>query len=184
MGEGKILIMGTGGCGSGFIWNMFRLCGVETTEHREWMRQGGIRSSKDPASFPAPKVIKHLGGFLLNLQDHIETCQWEVEHVFFATAKLDLAMSIQKSRIRRRGKDFDYDEQLALYYSKLGKGTAQLIETGLPFTIIRCPDSILHPEYLYGKMKRCLPDVTYERFLEAHNELIIPKKRDRLYVHD
>ncbi len=181
MSDGKILIMGVGGCGSGFIWNMFRLCGVETTTHREWIRHGGIRSSKDPANFPAPKVIKHLGGFMANLQLHMERYQWEIEHVFFATAKLELAMSIQKVRLKG---PYDYDEQLALYHSRLGKGTAQLIETAFPFTVVRCPDSILHPEYLYEKMRKCLPGVTYERFLEVHEGWVRSEDRDSLSIYE
>ena len=175
--------MGTGGCGSGFIWHMLKNCGLDTGEMREWVRQGGIRNSKDPANFPAPKVIKHLGGFLTNLALHLDTYKWEVEHIFFTISTLDLALNIQKSRMRKRKKEFNYDEQLALYYEKLGKGLSQLIDLDCPFTIIRCPTSILEPRYCYDKLKVVLPDTTYEEFAKQHAAFIIPKKRDRLYVY-
>lgn len=184
MSDGKILIMGTGGCGSGFIWHMLRECGLETTEHREWIRHGGIIQSKDPANFPAPKVIKHLGGFLNNLNTHLDNYQWEVEHIFFATATLDLAMSIQKSRMRKRQVEFNYNVELERYYSKLGKGMAQLLERDYPFTVVRCPTSILNPRYCYDKLKVVLPsEVSYERFAEIHASKIIPKRRNQLLVY-
>lgn len=176
----KILIMGTGGCGSGFIWHMLKDCGLETTDHREWIRSGGITHSKDPANFPAPRVIKHNGGFLSNLNLHLDNYQWEVEHIFFAVAKLDLAMRIQKSRFRLTRREFNYDEQLELYYSKLGKGMAQLTERAHPFTVVQCPASILNPQYCYDKLKVVLPGVPYEEFAEKHAARIVPKLRDRL----
>lgn len=176
MSDGKILIMGTGGCGSGFIWHLLKNCGLETTEHREWIRQGGIRESKDPANFPAPKVIKHLGGFLNNLNHHVDTYNWEVKHVFFATATMDLALSIQKSRLRKRNIEFDYDVELEKYYGKLGRGVAQLLERDYPFTIVRCPTSIKDARYCYDKLKVVFGDVTYDRFSEIHSNLIIPKR--------
>ena len=132
MNDGKILIMGTGGCGSGFIWHMLRHCGLETTVHREWIRSGGITNSTDPTNFPAPKVIKHNGGFLHNLNTHIENFQWDVEYIFYAVATLDLAMDIQKERMLRRGAAFDYGTELERYYGKLGRGLDQLSESGHP----------------------------------------------------
>lgn len=183
MADSKILIMGTGGCGSGFLWGMLGDCGLSTYGINEWLRHSGARDAKDPTTFDCPKVIKHLGGFLTNLQLHIYNYQWKIEHIFFATATLDLALNIQKSRFRKRRKEFNYDNELNKYYTKLGKGLAQLIETEYPFTIVRCPTSILDPKYCYDKLKIVLPNTTYEEFAEKHAARIIPKKRDRLYVY-
>lgn len=183
MSDEKILIMGTGGCGSGFVWHMLKRCGLETTEHREWIRQGGIIRSKDPANFPAPKVIKHLGGFLTNLNKHLDNYQWEVEHIFFPTAVLELQMSTQKRRVKSRGLTFDFETELVKYHEKLGRGLAQLMERDHPFTIISCPRSIMDPQYLYDKMKVVLTDTSYEEFKKHHEALIIPKKLQRLYAY-
>ncbi len=180
MSEGKILIMGTGGCGSGFIWHMLKRCGLETTEHREWIRQGGIIRSKDPANFPAPKVIKHLGGFLTNLNKHLDTYGWEVDHIFFPVAVLELQMRTQKRRLQDRGLTFDFETELVRYHEKLGRGMEQLIAREHPFTIISCPRSITDPQYLYDKMKVVLGDLTYEEFKKHHASTIIPKYRARL----
>ena len=181
---GKILIMGTGGCGSGFIWHMLKRCGLETTEHREWIRSGGITTAVDPTNFPAPKVIKHNGGFLHSLNKHIETFQWKVEHVFFAIATFDLAMHIQKERMLQRGASFDYDTELERYYGKLGRGVAQLAESDYPFTIVLCPRSILDVEYCYSKLKVVLPNITYEEFVEKHSEWVKHERKSFLSTYN
>ncbi len=182
--DGKILIMGTGGCGSGFIWHMLRHCSLETTVHREWIRSGGIMQSDDPRNFPAPKVIKHNGGFLHNMNTHVENFGWEVEHVFYAVATLDLAMGIQKERLERRGTTFDYDTELERYYAKLGRGLDQLAESDYPFTIVRCPASILDVEYCWNKLKVVLPSITFEQFTEKHSEWVFEDRVSGLTTYD
>ncbi len=178
--SGKILIMGTGGCGSGFIWHMLRNCGLETTVHREWIRSGGIVRSKDPANFPAPKVIKHNGGFLKNLNKHLDNYQWDVEHIFFAVAKFDLAMDIYKERKIGMKQRLKGDEVVEDYYKKLGRGLVALAERDHPFTVVQCPRSILDVQYCYDKLKVVLPNATYEEFAGHHADLIIPARRDNL----
>jgi hypothetical protein len=170
--------MGTGGCGSTFLWHMLRNCGLETTGHREWIRTGGIKKAEDPARFPAPKVIKHLGGFLLHLNQHIENYQWDVEHIFFAISTLDLAMDTCKVRCVR--KPFDYESELQRYYSKLGKGLSQLVDSDYPFTIIQCPTFILDADYCYNKLSVVLPDITRGEFVAKHEAFINPERRDAL----
>lgn len=172
--------MGTGGCGSGFIWHMLRKCGLETTEHREWIRYSRITRSKDPVNFPAPKVIKHLGGFLKDLNFHLDTFKWEVEHIFFAVATFDLALEIIRERCRG---PFNYDEQVKEYYLKLGQGIIQLAERDYPFTIVRCPTSILDSRYCYDKLKVVLPNTTYEEFAKEHAAHVRPNDRERLATY-
>ena len=180
--SGKILIMGTGGCGSGFIWNMFRRCGLETTVHREWIRYGGITKSDDPANFPAPKVIKHNGGFLKNLNKHLDNYQWDVDHIFFAVAKFDLAMSIHKGRKAGKKDQPPYDEVVQEYYRKLGVGLSALVERDHPFTVVQCPRSILDVQYCYDKLSVVLPNTTYEEFAGHHADQILPDRRDKLFA--
>lgn len=180
MSEGKILIMGVGGCGSSFLWGMLRACGLETYDINEWVRHSGIRTSPDPINFPSPKVIKHLGGFLTNLNHHIDMYQWDVEHVFFATASLELQMRTQKRRMQNRTAEFDLETEMVNYHEKLGRGMVQLIERDHPFTVVRCPRSITDPQYLYDRLKVVLKDMTYEKFAEVHASRIIPKKRAQL----
>ena len=172
--------MGVGGCGSGFIWNVLRRCGLETTEHREWMRQSGVREAiKEDThlDFPSPKVIKHLGGFLINLNHHLETMQWEVEHIFYCVASYELQLHSYETR--SKGK---YNRELCIekYERNLGKGLIQLIDADHPFSMIRCPRSITDPVYCYGELKRVLGDMPYEEFYKHHQAQISPRHLRRL----
>ncbi len=183
MSDGKILVIGTGGCGSGFVWHMLKNCGLETTEHREWIRSSGIARSKDPANFPAPKVIKHLGGMLTNMNKHLANYEWEVEHIFFAVTTTELTMEIIQRTFARHNREFDYDEELRRYYWKLGQGLAQLAENDHPFTIIRCPDTILDVDYCWDKMKVVLHDTTYEEFAAKHAAHVRTEEIEKLSTY-
>jgi hypothetical protein len=180
MSDGKILIMGVGGCGSGFIWNVLRRCGLDTTEYREWMRQSGVRSAIKEGTqldFPSPKVIKHLGGFLVNLNEHLDTMQWEVEHIFFCVASYELQMHSYKKRSKV---EYVEEEVLTKYRRGLGMGLMQIIERDHPFSLVRCPNSIRDPEYCYNKLKCVLGDMPYEEFLQHHQDQISEKHWKRL----
>ena len=72
MDNGKILIMGVGGCGSSFLWGLLDDCGFSTGGINEWIRHSGIREADDSKIFDAPRVIKHLGGFLNNMNTHLD----------------------------------------------------------------------------------------------------------------
>jgi hypothetical protein len=187
--DGKVLIMGTGGCGSGFLWGLLGACGLETLGINEWMRHSGIRdalASGTADTFKYPKVIKHLGGFLVNLNKHIDENHWEVEHIFFAVASYDLQI---RSYVRRRGKSIrdgiktkeQVTEESKLDYEKaLGRGLLQLIERDHPFTMVRCPRSILDSKYCYDKVKIVLNGMTYEQFKKIHDAAVIPGKVEEL----
>jgi hypothetical protein len=175
----KILITGVGGCGSGFIWNLLGHCGFDNGGVNEWMRHSGIRRAVKEGrhkEFPTPKVIKHLGGFLTNLNYHIDTHDWKVEHIFFCVASMDLQMKAY----RRRRKNSDVEKHLHDYQYNLGKGLTQILERDHPFTMIRCPRSIKDPLYCYNQLKVVLGDMTYEEFLVHHQAQISPRHLKRL----
>ena len=168
--------MGAGGCGSGFIHGLLGACGLPTYGINEWLRHSGARGSRDPKNLDCPKVIKHLGGFMENLNFHIDRYGWEVEHIFLAVASLDLQMHAY----RRRKRGFSQEYYLDRYQTVLGKGMVQLIERDHPFTVVRCPRSIKDPEYCYEKLKVVLNGMPYEKFAEIHASRILPKYLQRL----
>ncbi len=179
MGDGKILIMGVGGCGSSFLWGILGDCGLKTLGINEWMRYSGVRDAVaagtvDEMEFP--KVIKHLGGFICNLNEHIDRHKWEVEHIFFAVASFDM----QIDAYMKRKREYDREKYEARYRNGLGQGLIQLIERDHPFTMVRCPRSILDSEYCYEKLKVVLGDMTYEIFSKIHTNRLIPYKLERL----
>jgi hypothetical protein len=193
MSDGKILIMGVGGCGSSFLWNLLGSCGLKTLGINEWMRHSGIRSALKNGTaheWEYPKVIKHLGGFINNLNQHIDENNWEVEHIFFAVASLEYQMKQYVKRRTVAGKRKDkskeeiYEEALTDYHYALGKGLIQLIERDHSFTLVRCPRSIKDSEYCYNQLKVVLGDMTYKEFKWIHDSEIIPKYYSRIKDYD
>lgn len=177
MPEGKILIMGVGGCGSSFLWHLLDDCGYETKGINEFMRHGGVREAIRNGTldtFEFPQVIKHLGGFLVNLNEHIDRHNWEVQHIFFCVSSLPYQLNQYK---KRRG--WDEKRCLEKYRKGLGEGMIQLIERDHDFTIIRSPRSVLDPRYCYEKVKVVLGDMSYAKFREIHQAGIIPKYLER-----
>jgi len=187
--EGKILIMGVGACGSSFLWRLFRDCGFETSGIREWMRHSGVREALKRGTLDEvvyPKVIKHLGGFLNNLNMHIDDHGWEIEHIFFAVASYDFQIkqtSERRARNKRhagKSKEQIIEEFVVDYERALGKGLIQLIERDHPFTMVRCPRSIKDSKYCYDCLKVVLRNMPYEQFKEIHEALIVPRYLKRL----
>jgi hypothetical protein len=177
---GKVLIMGVGGCGSGFLWHLLEDCGLDTGGTQEWMRHSGIRRALREgkhSEFKYPKVIKHLGGFIVNLNLHVEQNNWKIEHIFWAVGSLQKQMRTQRNRYKGVS---DYDTRLETYKKKLGTGLIQLIEGGYPFTIVKCPTSLIDPEYCWDKLKVVLPDMSYEEFAEIHKARVDSEKLERL----
>lgn len=187
MDDGKILIMGVGGCGSSFIWRLLDDCGLDTKGINEWMRWSNVRKAHREGTahlIEYPTVIKHLGGFITNLNMHIDQNNWKVRHIFFAVSTYDLQI---KTYVRRRGerqKGLSEKERYALadkdYKRSLGMGMIQLIERDHPFTMVRCPRTILEPEYCYNQLKVVLDDMSYEEFYEIHKARLITKKIEGL----
>jgi len=182
MDNRKILIMGAGGCGSGFLLGILRACGLETGPHNEFMRWGGVREAikagQDPKTIYTPKVIKHLGGFLVNLNEHVDRHGWEIQHIFFSVASYKLQMQAYKKRAKKTLQEADQQ-----YRDGLASALIQLIERDYPFTMVRCPRSIKDTEYCYEKLKVVL-GIDYEAFKLIHQAQIIPHKLEGLMVYE
>jgi hypothetical protein len=184
MSEGKILVTGVGGCGSSFIWSLLGACGFSTGGINEYMRHSGIRDAIKRGTaddWEFPRVIKHLGGFMSNLNEHVDRHHWEVDHVFLCMNLYDLQMKKYYSRGRvpldqREAKQRQYEESL-------GRVLIQLNERDYSFTVVRCPRSIKDVQYCYDKLKAVL-DLTFEEFKEIHQSRLIPKLLKRLDGHD
>lgn len=190
----KILIMGVGGCGSGFIVRCLENCGLDTGGYNSYLQHGPVQkllsNGVDPKNIEMPRVIKHLGGFMHNLNQHIDTYGWKVEHIFLAVASYDLQF---RELVKRRsnssrfiGKSKTEIEDITRkdYPEMLGLGVIQLIARDHSFTIVRCPRSIKDPEYLYNKLKIVIPDVSYKEFKIAHDKTISPRHLKRLDKYD
>jgi hypothetical protein len=176
--------MGVGGCGSSFIWSLLGDCGHDTKGINEWMRHSGVRAALKAGTLDQveyPKVIKHLGGFLNNLNKHIDDHGWEVEHIFFVVASYEYQI---RKIAKRRGVSCTEPISRAKvekdYRNALGTGLIQLIERDHPFTMVRLPRSIKDPRYCYDRLKVVLGEMTYEEFEKIHAAQIIPERLRKL----
>jgi len=180
MSDKKILITGTGGCGSGFIIRTMENCGFDIGGYNSYIQHGPVKgllkAGVDPKTIEMPRVIKHLGGFMKNLNEHIDNFGWEVEHIFLSVVPYEMALGKYMSR-----RNYTREDAAARYTEVLGLGMQQLIERDHPFTVVRCPETILCPRYMYEKVKIVLPkDFTLEDFEIAHAKTIAPKYKNRL----
>lgn len=187
MSKEVILIMGVGGCGSSFLWGLLGDCGFETKGINEFMRHGGVREAIKAGtldSFEFPEVIKCLGGFLVNLNEHIDRHNWKVRHIFFVVASYDYQINKYMKRRRSKQKHLTVEEAAVIaeedYKRGLGSGLIQLIERDHPFTMVRCPRSIKDSKYCYDQLKVVLDDMTYEEFVKIHTARIVPRYLKRL----
>lgn len=187
MDDGKILVMGVGGSGSGFIWGLLGDCGYETKGINEWMRHSGVREAHANGAahlIEYPTVIKHLGGFLTNLNMHIDQNGWNVKHIFFSVASYDFQIKTYMKRRQSKQQHFTTEERRELadrdYRTALGSGMIQLIERDHPFTMVRCPRSMKDPKYCYEQLKVVLDGMTYKEFFKIHQARVDPKLYKKL----
>jgi hypothetical protein len=181
MSEGKILVTGVGGCGSSFVWSLLGACGLSNGGINEYMRHKALREAmktKTADNWEFPRLIKHLGGFMCNLNEHVDRHGWEVEHVFLCMTSYELQM---KKYYRRGRVPVDQREAKQLQYEQsLGQVLIQLNERDHPFTVIRSPRSIKDVQYCYDKMRVVLGGMAFEEFKEIHQGRIIPRLLKRL----
>jgi hypothetical protein len=144
------------------------------------MRHSGIRDAiiaKTADDWEFPRLIKHLGGFMNNLNEHVDRHGWEVDHVFLCMNSYDLQM--RKYYSRGRVALEDRPAKQAQYEQALGRGLIQLNSRDYPFTVIRCPRSIKDVQYCYDKLKVAI-DHTFEEFREIHQARLDPRLLKRL----
>jgi hypothetical protein len=149
------------------------------------MRHPPIKAALGRGESPElPEVIKNLGGFLTNLNAHIDRHNWTVRHIFLAMNSHELQIKAYVKRRRHKQVGMFKEERIKLaehdYRQGLGKGLIQIVERDHPFTVIRCPRSIKDPKYLYEKLKVILGDMTYEEFAKIHAARIDPRYLKRL----
>lgn len=183
----KILIMGPGSSGTTFCFRLLQALGFDTGNEPEVLKNPDVkRRILAGEDVELPKVIKHQGGFILNLSEHIERHNWKVQHIFLALRGLDNHVekvtlgpakiqgkkfsSVMKGTRRiKYWNDIQTDEgrrQALLHYtcSKVGMAIMQIIQHDYPFTVVCLPRSIEDPRYCYEKFKPVIGNMSFEAF--------------------
>lgn len=176
--EAKVLIMGPGRCGSTFLFYLLKELGLDTGPHPEflrWERTVEKLNRKEKVEFPT--IIKHLGGFCLNLNDHIDRFGWSIKHIFFCLRRFEACLNSRVGMTMRRTRK-SREEATEIMMDEIphtvGMGLFNLIERDHPFTVIRFPRSAQDPEYCYNKLSPILEDIDFETFKIAWEKTVDP----------
>lgn len=168
----RILIMGPGCSGTTFMWSLMKGLGYQTEpvgieanrQTPEVLRYSDTFKGIKDGTIEAPKVIKHLGGFCYNLNEHIDTFNWNVEHIFFCLRRLENSierrnkkglsakmLDVDKKEFSASTEEHKQDILTQELFKMVGAGIFNLIQRDHPFTIIRFPKSIIDANYCWGK---------------------------------
>jgi hypothetical protein len=163
--------MGPGRCGSTFLWELFRELEFDTGPHPEFLRWEDTKDKiKRNEEVIYPRVIKHLGGFCMRLNEHIDENDWGVEHIFFCLRSLKPCASSKAVMQHNRSPNYYISKEEAkkeaereLPYT-VGMGLLQIVERDHPFTMIKFPNSALDPEYCLEKLQVVLKGMRFDYF--------------------
>lgn len=185
--ESKILITGNGVGGTTWLWWLFHELGFTTSPEGvdahtyELLRNKGLVKRITKGELEWPQVIKHLGGFLMNMNIHVDTHEWEVQHVFMILRKLDSAiasrrrrpskikpasMGVSKEEFDKMTWDQREEKMKARLVDGVGSGVFQVIERDYPFTVLRFPRAAIDVEYCYQKLSPVIMR-DFEKFEKA-----------------
>ena len=188
--ESKILITGNGVGGTTWLWWLFHELGYTTSPKGidahtyELLRNKNLVKRITKGELEWPQVIKHLGGFLKNMNLHVDTHDWEVRHVFMILRKLDSAIASRRRRpskikpasmgvSREEFGKMTWDQREEKMKERLidgvGSGVFQAIERDYPFTVLRFPRAAIDAEYCYEKLKPVLEvnEIWFPAFTDA-----------------
>jgi len=152
-----ILITGEGRSGTTLLLQIFYLLGFDTggdainTGPHEWLKGRKIDSNTK-----FPEVIKHLGGFIVNLKTWVLDNNWQVDHIFYMANNLDITINKRlyagdKTRVKisprvnfnmtlNEYQKLTDEEKIELvkntFQRRLGTAVYNAIDLGIPITII------------------------------------------------
>lgn len=202
-----ILVTGEGRSGSGLVVDFLRALGYSWLPKYEGFDDHGdpdnvyeiLRDSKlircldEGKPVEWPDVVKHLGGFQLNIKEWVVRCKWnisDISHVFITINNMDKGIS-------KRWKDPVLSNQLHRACSieksvwsamslleqeaamrnvlRLGLGTGiyNYVDLGIPFTVVQYQRFVSDVEYA----KECMePVIRNHNFNLIWHKLIDPRK--------
>ena len=184
----KILITGPGSSGTTSLWWLFRELGFTTeptgieTHTYELMRNKSLVQEITNGKRDWPQVIKHLGGFMLRMNEYIDQYEWDVQHIFVVLRRMDMALATRERKkwaltakslgvSREEHAQMSIPQRKDLMRAKLQDGLGgciyNLVERDYPFTVLRFPRSVIDPSYCYQKLKPVLSDIWFPQFKDA-----------------
>ncbi len=182
----KVLVTGSGQCGTTFLMELFTELGLDTGYEKnstdngmEWLIWG--EHARDADGPPGnnietmPYIIKNpdLCRYLL---DRKKVWGWEIDHVFILLRGWAAVANHRFDKGERSSMVKEYKQHQLVYLSiqaasYIGVLMLQIEEEELPHTFMRFPRIVKDPKYLFKKLKPVLGKVTYEAFLKGFNKV-------------
>jgi len=180
--EEKILITGTGRCGTSFLMMLFTLLGLDTGYTREnyhfYLDLSGSGLESNTAVLPQ-KIIKN-PYFLINADDVVKRVK--VKHMIVPIRDYEKSA---ESRVRlgnERGGLWDAtnkEEQIQVYYRMMSKYMYDMVKYDIPTIFLDFDRMVTSSQYLYEKLYPMLDRIDYETFHRVYEETNEKQRRNR-----
>jgi hypothetical protein len=185
MKDDKVIITGSGQCGTTFLVDLLTELGFDTgytpeqqgdpKGSREWTIRGEhARKERMPYILKNPRLC-------LDLLERAERWDWNIRHVYLLLRDYECVANNKNTRrgsARSPGKT--KEESIEIYKtmasSFVGQAVLQVVKAELPYTFIMFPRSISDPKYLFEKLSFVLNGMSYETFLVGFNQIADPSK--------
>jgi hypothetical protein len=179
----KILITGTGRCGTSFLMMLFTLLGLDTGYTRENYHiyldpKNGSGLESNTAVLPQ-KIIKN-PYFLINADDVVKRVK--VKHMIVPIRDYEKSA---ESRVRLgnyRGGLWDAtnkEEQIQVYYRMMSKYMYDMVKYDIPTIFLDFDRMVSSSQYLYEKLYPMLDRIDYETFHRVYEETNEKQRRNR-----
>lgn len=193
----KIIITGSGKCGSTFLMSMLTRLGLETgyTEE-EVVNQGYIGGLQWPirgtkSRDPSPRIIKS-PSLCFDLWERAERWGWTIDHVYVAIRKFEHSAEHRFERNKKINPEFKKklergwtEEEMregivnraAAHVGFLMEGISEREDDGLylpQLTFIRFPRMVVDYEYLYEKLSDIVSHIPKDKFKEVFDRTANP----------
>ncbi len=189
MPTNKIIVTGSGKCGTSYFMKLLSELGFDTgfdptdpsTSHGytgdkpykgfEWTIRGKHACRKEGQ----PRIIKD-PYLCLDLMERAEKWDWDIEHVYILLRDYKDVANHQWHFRRDKSTSATEEDCKGDYELKAAKFVGNIVSTviteSIPYTFLMFPRIVTDPQYLYDNLKHTLPDVgPYDRFLQAFNKI-------------
>jgi len=181
MNKGKILITGTGRCGTTFLIilmtylkldtgfsinnyvnNLFKNCnsGMELDINAAPQYLKNPRFITDMANISKRQDIKYI---IIPIRNYEQSAKSRVKHGVGQAGGLWQANN--------------YDQQLQMYHKIMAEYLLYMVKYNIPTIFLDFEQMVQDSQYLYDMLKPVLADINYEQFNEAYNLATEQQKR-------
>lgn len=179
-----ILVSGEGRSGSTFFLHFLGELGFDIGGHDEFLREVNL---DDTIQFP--EAIKHLGGFSTNLDHWLDRYEWHVDHFYFVTCGVDLAVTKRlkygignpagfvgttDGRWRVMSEIAKRKDLTKRMYEIMAKALDTTLRRGIPFTAVSYPRFCLDGDYARRILEPILhlKGLDTDKVMEVHSRFV------------